>query len=297
MSSARLPWGIRSRTVGGLALFWIGAGIVCARYDLALSQALVRPEAGWAAFGQRYGELPGVYGIALAALAQHARPRPSRARWLVRQLPWLLSSTALAAALALSSYRLFGHPLGTLEAACTGTATLVGTRLWRRRLGHGLELPRGWSLACTWTLGLGISSWLAVSLLKLAWGRVRYRDLTPSAGDFSAWYAPQGWTGHASFPSGHAALGWLLLPSLLIWPRGSTGYRWAFALSLGWGSFVAASRVVIGAHYLSDVLFSSALAFGVMAFAPWRGREARTKCDANPAQRDLDGCAGVEDGK
>jgi membrane-associated phospholipid phosphatase len=57
------------------------------------------------------------------------------------------------------------------------------------------------------------------------------------------------------------------LPSLLIWPPGSAGYRWAFAVSFAWGSFVACSRVVIGAHYLSDVLFSSAFACSVVAYA------------------------------
>lgn len=64
-------------------------------------------------------------------------------------------------------------------------------------------------------------------------------------------------------------MGWLLLPALLLWPPGSRGYRWAFAASFAWGAFVAASRVVIGAHYASDVLFSSALAFSLMALAPW----------------------------
>ena len=31
----------------------------------------------------------------------------------------------------------------------------------------------------------------------------------------------------------------------------------------GWGVFVAASRVVVGAHYLSDVVFSTGAAFAV----------------------------------
>src|SRR6185503_3508851 len=113
-----------------------------------------------------FGELPGVYGLALAALAYQARSRPPhRQSWLVRELPWLLSATTLAVALALSSYRLFGHRLGALEATCLEAATLLGTRLWRRRLGLGVQLPGGWAQASTWTLGLGLSIWLAVSLL------------------------------------------------------------------------------------------------------------------------------------
>jgi membrane-associated phospholipid phosphatase len=297
MLAARFPSALRWSAVGGLALLWIGAGIVCARYDLAFSRAVVRPEAGWAAFGQRFGELPGMYALALASLAYHARPLPPHPRpRFIRELPWLLSATILAVALVLSSYRLFGHRPGTVGGACTGTATLLATHLWRRRLGPGLELAPGWNRACSWTLGLGISSWLTVTLLKLVWGRVRYRDLAHAALDFTPWYAPQGWTGHASFPSGHAAIGWLLLPSLLIWPPGSVGYRCAFAVSVGWGVFVAASRVVSGAHYLSDVLFSSALAFGVLAFAPWRERKSPPGCASGAAQRPVDGVP-LEEGK
>ena len=76
---------------------------------------------------------------------------------------------------------------------------------------------------------------------------------------------------------------WLLLTSLLIWPRGTAQYRWALVLCLAWGTFVAASRVVLGAHYLSDVLFSTAFAFGVVGYAQRRTNGA-------PAQREgLDG--------
>src|SRR4051794_24422729 len=117
---ARFPSAPRRSAVGGLALFWISAGMVCARYDLALSRAVVRPGVGWAAFGQRFGELPGVYALALASLAHHARPLPPRPRpWLIRVLPGLLSATMLAVALALSSYRLFGHRPGAFDGACT----------------------------------------------------------------------------------------------------------------------------------------------------------------------------------
>jgi hypothetical protein len=70
---------------------------------------------------------------------------------------------------------------------------------------------------------------------------------------------------------------------LLLWPAGSRAYRWAFAASFAWGAFVAASRVVMGAHYASDVLFSSALAFALMAFGPWEEAPGRG-ADAPPAQ-------------
>ncbi len=253
--------------LGWLALLWAGLGLICARYDLALSQAVVQRDAAWAQAGQRFGELPGVFAFALAGAASYAKPIAVHLPWWQRQLPWLLCSLGASLAVALCSYRLFGRRLTQAEAGVALALALLCTRLLRAPLGHGLQLHPGLERAAAWTVRLGIWSWALVSSLKLVWGRVRFRDLQPTAGDFTPWYSPQGWTGHASFPSGHAALGWLLLTSLLIWPRGTRPYRWTLAACLAWGVFVAASRVVAGAHYLSDVLFSTAFAFAVVGYA------------------------------
>ena len=258
--------------MAGMALACAALAITCTGYDLAISRALVRPGCAWAAFGERFGELPGVSAFALAALALYAEPAPARAHptRLSRELPWLLCSVALAVALALLAYRLAGERLGPLGWACCAGGCALGTRVWRRWLAQGQTLSARMRQACAWTVRLTVATWLVVFILKLAWGRVRFRDLSPLASEFTPWYSPQGWTGHASFPSGHAAVGWLLLPALLLWPPGSRGYRWVLAAILSWGAFVAASRVVIGAHYASDVLFSSALVFALMALAPWQ---------------------------
>lgn len=254
--------------MAGIALCWAALAVACTGYDLAISRAVVQPGCAWAAFGQRFGELPGVIAFALAMLALYAEPAPARPR-LTRELPWLLCSVAVAVAVALGAYRLLGGRLGPLAWLCTLAGSALTIRVSRRWWAGGRPLSPRVRRACAWTVRLTISSWLVVTLLKLAWGRVRFRDLSPLATEFTPWYSPQGWTGHASFPSGHAAVGWFLLPVLLLWPPGSYGHGWAFAASFAWGAFVAASRVVIGAHYASDVLFSSALAFALMAMAPW----------------------------
>jgi membrane-associated phospholipid phosphatase len=291
--------------MAGMALSWAALAVACTGYDLAISRAVVQPGCAWAAFGQRFGELPGVIAFAVAALALYGEPARARPR-LARALPWLLCSVAVAVAVALSVYRFFGYRLlggrlGPLALLCTGAGSALTTRIWRSRQGEGHPLSPRVRRACAWTVRLTISNWLVVSLLKLAWGRVRFRDLSPLASEFTPWYSPQGWTGHASFPSGHAAAGWLLLPVLLLWPPGSRGHRWAFAASFIWGAFVAASRVVVGAHYASDVLFSSALAFALMALAPWQeasrpaGEEPRP--EAGGAQRPAAPVPEPEEGK
>ncbi|MBK7228246.1 MAG: phosphatase PAP2 family protein [Ignavibacteriales bacterium] len=52
---------------------------------------------------------------------------------------------------------------------------------------------------------------LFVSLIKIFWGRIRFRDLSDNYSDFTPWYFSQGVTGHQSFPSGHAAMGFMMM--------------------------------------------------------------------------------------
>ena len=105
---------------------------------------------------------------------------------------------------------------------------------------------------------------LSVDITKVLCGRVRFVDLNSDFSNYTPWFLPPGPDPYnASFPSGHTAQGWILLPLLiLIKDRG-----WkdpikiiVTILVIGWGLFVAISRVIIGAHYASDVLFSSGAA-------------------------------------
>ena len=93
---------------------------------------------------------------------------------------------------------------------------------------------------------------LLVDLLKTLFGRARPKLLF-SAGEYAfSWGAR-----HAdfwSFPSGHAACAVSIAAALgSIWPR----WRAAF---IAFAVLVAASRVVITAHYLSDVVMSAFIA-------------------------------------
>ena len=117
------------------------------------------------------------------------------------------------------------------------------------------------------TLGIAIVNvGIFVTLTKNLWGRVRFYNLDSSFSQFTAWYLPQCPNGHESFASGHTAEGWLLLPvGLILFSGRSRATRMTTtALAIGWGLAVAISRVRLGAHYASDVLFSSGV--GITAF-------------------------------
>jgi membrane-associated phospholipid phosphatase len=112
------------------------------------------------------------------------------------------------------------------------------------------------------------ASGVAVDLLKVLFGRTRPKLLfADGTFDFS-------WLGlaadHWSFPSGHSAAVAALMTALwCLWPRHVLFY-------VALASVVAASRVVTGAHYLSDVvaggfvavLVTRAVALGFARFRP-----------------------------
>jgi membrane-associated phospholipid phosphatase len=99
---------------------------------------------------------------------------------------------------------------------------------------------------------------LFVQPIKLFWGRIRFRDLADNYSDFTAWYVPNGITGNQSFPSGHAAMGFMLM-ALFVFIADKSFYKRIIVkgIIISWALTVCVSRVVIGAHFTSDVLFGS----------------------------------------
>lgn len=106
------------------------------------------------------------------------------------------------------------------------------------------------SLYCAITL---FFSCAAVGLIKHFWGRVRYVDLSDSA-DFTPWYIP-GKAGGSSFPSGHAAMSAMIFFCYdAVKYFGKKGGGATAAICLAFVAAVAVSRIILGAHYLSDVV-------------------------------------------
>ena len=103
---------------------------------------------------------------------------------------------------------------------------------------------------------------LADTLLKELLGRAR--PIADLAGQLNVARRH----GSPSFPSGHAAKSFALaLPFVLIVPAGSVVVRLVKLALLLVASLVCYSRIVLGAHYLSDVLAGAALALACVPAA------------------------------
>lgn len=111
-----------------------------------------------------------------------------------------------------------------------------------------------------------------VECSKYLWGRVRFRDLL-KAGSYDAftpWYHPNGINGNKSFPSGHTAgagMSYLLMFMPYISKKWENKSALCFFIPFVYTSIVAFTRLVMGAHYLSDVTVGGLISFTVIIIA------------------------------
>lgn len=117
-------------------------------------------------------------------------------------------------------------------------------------------------------IGVGVmtAQLLTVDIMKNLWGRVRFRDLLSSGScdGFTAWFVINGKNGNKSFPSGHTAgagMSYLLMLLPFIDKKREKYRAVYFWCPFIYTSAVALTRLVMGAHYLSDVTVGGVIAF------------------------------------
>lgn len=150
-------------------------------------------------------------------------------------------------------------PWVTGSLAVTGVALLVaGTTRdrWRRLRLHGVFL-----LLCV-IVGPGL---IVNGILKDHWGRPRPRQIVEFGGRLP--YAPPllpAGTPGKSFPCGHCSVGYLYAAGWWVWirrrPLRAAG---SLAAGLATGSLLGIGRMAAGGHFLSDIVWSGLIAFGV----------------------------------
>jgi undecaprenyl-diphosphatase len=227
-------------------------GYVVANLKAGLLAPLRRPRGAWTA-------------RLVPAWRRYAAYLPPLAAFIVAAMLWLDMRVMRAAELLSPGFRDLVNELtdfgrGVWPLTPLVVLLLAGTVLRLPRLS---AMTRGVLAAATVKVGymfVAIAlTGLADTIVKRIIGRVRPSDL----GAFA--YAPFSWRSeYASFPSGHSAnvFATLVAVGLIIpWAR---PLLWVYAVG------IAASRVIVGSHFVSDVVAGAAFgAFGALLIRDW----------------------------
>lgn len=111
---------------------------------------------------------------------------------------------------------------------------------------------------------LYISLKVILDITKVLFGRVRYKYLSSNYSDYTQWYIINGPDSeNQSFPSGHSAYAWLFLPFLILIKNEKMKKPIKILITMSvisYGLFISMSRIILGGHYCSDILFSTGIA-------------------------------------
>jgi membrane-associated phospholipid phosphatase len=266
-------------------LVWIVTAFLLESSDLWISINFYNPNSGWAILLEKYGEIP---GLVVALIGIHiyivTLKKSSNIKTILFN-GFLLTIGSLITiyifwllALATTNSLLFFSDNRNYFFLAAIILNILISLLFRKRYKFS-KISILFSRISFKMFFYGYI--LFVVPLKIFWGRIRFRDLAENYSNFSAWYIPQGFTGNDSFPSGHAAMDWMFL-SLFVFIVDKAFYKRIIlkGLIISWALAVCVSRVVIGAHYTSDVLFGAfAMIISYLFLINKAGKTIRSETD------------------
>lgn len=268
-----LPIPTRSAVIfAALSLGLLAIGSVA---DYSFAQGLYAPGNGFGVVLAAYGEAPALLAlVAAGTLAIGARPPVHQ---VLRGL--LLAGGAaliIVGALALIVRPEEYWPLPTTVRTLIALVLSAGVIWAVTRVSVGAT----WQAMCVLAAALFAVvavEMVAVQGVKILWDRPRMRMLTETGADFAPWWSPgyeekdaliaQGVdpADFKSLPSGHTANATVLmmLTGFALLREDLRGYRATLFWTGGvWALIVAASRLTIGAHFLSDTAIGLLLGLG-----------------------------------
>jgi membrane-associated phospholipid phosphatase len=252
-----------NRTIINLVLLWAILAGYFAFTDLQISITLVDSNSGWARFLEKFGELPGLLVLYSGTFISLLYYLSGSHKFKLLFIPLLfLSATFLASYFTAIVYLgLTGNYFFVQDIKFYLGGVLLILNLFAVYRLRNIEFKERTLDYAGKTVLLGLFGYLVViQPLKHLWGRVRFRDLDILYSNFTPWFLPNAFTGHESFPSGHSAMAWIVLPLLiLVSNKGKIIRSLVLIMIMSWGLVVPLSRVMIGAHYASDALFGACI--------------------------------------
>ncbi len=258
-----------------LFLLWLGAVVFASVYDLDISLAVANERSVFGRILEVAGEPPAILftSFNFALISAYLFKKSSR------RIPAVLAEIVTVGTSAFTFTKIEGYlvdygiikdsigfTLISVIIAVTVSALFIAVTLKM----SNESLTRYFDTACRCAL-VGVATFVIIWLFKLTWGRVRFRQGGSDPDVFTPWYLPQGFNGYYSFPSGHTANATVILTVTLYFKfMSEKTKKWKpiIIVTLAvWLAAVALSRVLIGAHFLSDVLFGAAITLAIIYFA------------------------------
>ncbi len=126
--------------------------------------------------------------------------------------------------------------------------------------------------AAVTVIAAALATLVIISVMKSLWGRIRFRQMWEMGEQFELfmpWYQPAGKAvsdGYKSFPSGHTSNASLLFTVYYLFT--SVGKRktakWLKPVLVIWIGTVMMSRILCGAHFLTDVCAGAMITVGII---------------------------------
>lgn len=272
---------IPRRTAIGIGIFLLALLAVGSVIDYPLSCALYNEANPFAMFFAAYGEYPATLGWAAAGamlLAAHDKRHRLAGALQCAGGVLLLLIGGLMACMMPNLYL----PWPPVVIVAIGLAATAGVLCAVMRLCRGADDATVRRVALVIFLTI-FAEMLLVNIVKIPWGRARMRLVaTDPRAYFMPWWQPGSELKSAlvavgvaaeefkSFPSGHTAnaTAMMLLAVLpYIAPKLAGRQKQLFWFGFLWTCVVAFTRIIMGAHYLTDVTVGFACGFAVLLLA------------------------------
>lgn len=245
--------------------------------DYAVSAWAYTPNTSFGTLFAAYGEAPSLMGlVAAGTLAFRAQPPVHRV--LVGML-----TVGGGALITVGTVALVFRPEENWDSP-TPVRTLIAMGLAAATIYITTRASRAASWQAMCVVAGALFAVVAVEMvtvqgLKMLWERPRMRMITDTGAPFAPWWSPgyadkqslldQGVdpSEFASFPSGHtanAAVALALSAFGLLSNRAAVWAKYLWWVGAGWLVVVGVSRVVAGAHFLTDIAVGMAIGLGVV---------------------------------
>ena len=252
-----MPLALKNSIINKLILLvvisWIILAIIFGYLDLEISKAIVNEDSLWGNFGKDFGEPPGYGLIAISLSILIGSYNNEIKKQKVAAYVIIIIGIVLF---------VFGFVLSEKILIIDGVSIFLPLILFVI-FTYKKDWKRYQKISGVIVILAIINPLIFVQITKVLTGRIRFKDLAPNYSNYTPWFLPPGPSGNYSFPSGHTAMAFMFLPLFIL----VKNYNWKdpkkiilSILIIGWGLFVGLSRIIIGAHYASDVLFSAEVA-------------------------------------